>query len=153
MSVDGVGGKQPINNSHTMESLNIKKGTYEASIFNEIDKLDGKEDGYLTDLQYFVYQARVSIEKNIEEEEIKPLEENEKIEEQIKILEAKMDLKKRFPDASFDNKKQTVTIESLCIYDFDISTLERFKYLKIRIVEAESVNRIINNQIKDSFNL
>ena len=45
MAVDGVGGEQPINNRYTMESLNIKKGSNEASIFNEIDKLDGKEDG------------------------------------------------------------------------------------------------------------
>lgn len=153
MAIDGIEGKQPINNKHTMESLNIKKDSYEASIFNEIDKLDGKEDGYLTDLQYFVYKTRVSIEKN-KEEDMKLLEENEKkLEEQMKILEAKMDLIKRFPDASFDNKKQTVTIKSLGIYDFDISTLEGFEYLKIKIVEAESVNRIINNQIKDSFNL
>ena len=70
MAIDGIGGKQPINNKHTMESLNIKKGSNEASIYNEIDKLDGKEDGYLTDLQYFVYQTRVSIEKNKEEESL-----------------------------------------------------------------------------------
>ena len=105
MAIDGIGGKQPINNKHTMESLNIKKGSNEASIFNEIDKLDGKEDGYLTDLQYFVYQTRVSIEKN-KEEEMKLLEENEKkIEEHKKILEAKMDLKKRKMQAKTINNE------------------------------------------------
>ena len=94
MAIDGIGGKQPINNKHTMESLNIKKGSNEASIFNEIDKLDGKEDGYLTDLEYFIYQTRVSNEKNIEEF-IKPLEQDkEKLEEQKKILETKMENRK-----------------------------------------------------------
>ena len=58
MAIDGIGGKQPINNKHTMESLNIKKGTFKASIFIEIDKSDGTEDGYLTDAQYFDYQRR-----------------------------------------------------------------------------------------------
>ena len=147
MAIDGIGGKQPTNNKHTMESLNIKKGSYEASIFNEIDKSDSKEDGYLTDSQYFVYQTKLSIEKN-EEEEMKQLEQNEKkLEEQKKILEAKMDLKKRFPDASFDNENQTVTIESLTIYKFDISTLEKFKNLEAKIMQAKTINKIINNEI------
>ena len=145
MAVDGVGGKQPINNSHTMESLNIKKGSNEVSIFNEIDKLDGKEDGYLTDLQYFVYKTRISIEQG-EEEDMKLLEQTEKeIQEEIKMVDARLEVKNKYPDAKFNNKDKTVTIESLGIYDFDISTLERFEYLKIKIVEAESVNRIINN--------
>ena len=94
MAIDGIGGKQPINNSHTMESLNIKKGTYEASIFNEIDKSDGKEDGLLSDIQYFAYKTRISIEQS-REEEMKHLEQTEKeIQEEIKMVDARLEDKK-----------------------------------------------------------
>ena len=148
MAVDGVRGKQPINNKHTMESLNIKKGTYEASIFNEIDKSDGKEDGSLSDNQYFVYKTRISIEQSKEKERKlrKLLEQTEKeIQEEMKMAEASLEVKNKYPDATFNKKNNTVTIKSLDIYDFDISTLERFKKLEIKIAEAESRKEINKN--------
>ena len=100
MKVDG-GNNEYKPQKYTMESLNIKKGTSEASIFNEIDKFDGKEDGYLTDLQYIDYQKRVSNEKNIEEF-MKPLEQDkEELEKQKKIWETKMDRKKEISRSQF----------------------------------------------------
>lgn len=146
MAIEGVGGNNPVNKKHTMESLNIKKDSYEASIFNEIDESDGNVDGYLTDNQYFVYKTKIAL-KEMKKEDMKILEQYEKEhEKKMKITNAKLALKEQFPDAKFNNEKQTVTIKSLSIYDFDISTIEKFEALKVRIVEQESINDWTNGK-------
>ncbi len=37
-----------IETQYTLEAMEIKEGSIEASIFKEIDLSDGKEDGFLT---------------------------------------------------------------------------------------------------------
>ena len=57
MAIDSLGGKEPIKNEkkYTMESLGIKEGSEDASIFNKIDKSDGKEDGALSQFQFIIF--------------------------------------------------------------------------------------------------
>ena len=57
MALTGVNGSGSFDNQkHTLESLNIKEGSVEASIFNQIDISDGKKEGYLNNEQYEMYQ-------------------------------------------------------------------------------------------------
>ena len=57
MALTGVNGSGSFDNQkYTLESLNIKEGSVEASIFNQIDISDGKKEGYLNNEQYEMYQ-------------------------------------------------------------------------------------------------
>ena len=59
MSLDGINETQQAKNfaQYSMEALGIKENSKEASIFNRIDKSDGREDGFLNDEQYLQYLA------------------------------------------------------------------------------------------------
>lgn len=121
-----------------MDSLNIEQGTKEVSIFNELDESDGKKDGYLTETQYFSYQKEVTLAK-LKEQELELLDkvENE-IQNEKELSKAKLDIKSRFKDAKFNDKDETVTIESLSIYKFDVSTIEKFRELNDLILQKIS---------------
>lgn len=47
-----------IETQYTLEAMEIKEGSIEASIFKEIDLSDGKEDGFLIEKQHNEYQKR-----------------------------------------------------------------------------------------------
>lgn len=64
MALEGIGGSSSINeNNYTMESLGIKEGSVEASIFNKIDMSDGNKDNNLTAEQYEKFQAELKDKK------------------------------------------------------------------------------------------
>ena len=64
MSLGGVGGSTPINEKvYTMESLGIKEGSKEASIFNKIDMSDGSNDNALTAEQYEMFKTALKDNK------------------------------------------------------------------------------------------
>ena len=54
--VEGINSNLDV--KYTLESLGIKEGSKEASIFKEIDLSDGIEDGFLNKEQYQEYSKR-----------------------------------------------------------------------------------------------
>lgn len=66
MSLDGINETQQAKNfaQYSMEALGIKENSKEASIFNRIDKSDGREDGFLNDEQYLQYLAETGQDNN-----------------------------------------------------------------------------------------
>ena len=71
MSLSGINGSQPADNNekrYGKQDLGIKSGSIEESIFNEIDKSDGKEEHSLSELQYFKFNMKVVLERSKEDE-------------------------------------------------------------------------------------
>ena len=60
--IDGVNSNSKT--QYTIQSLGIKEGSQEASIFKKIDLSDGKDDGYLTEQQYEQYNADIQSKIN-----------------------------------------------------------------------------------------
>ena len=147
MASENVGGIQPIKgNKYTMENLGIKEGSKEASIFNMIDESDGVKNGYLTENQYLFYQQKVAL-ASLKDDETKLIAQMEdELQKEYALLNAKLDILRRYNDAKFKDKDGTVTIKSLDIYDFDVSTIENFQKLNMRIVKAESMRHIFDNK-------
>ena len=157
MALEGIGGGKPINDGKifTMDSLGIKQGTNEASIFNKIDSSDGNVDGFLSETQYFEYMKEVSLTKTDRSDKAKLDEVEKKIEKQKEFLESCLDIKQKYKDAEFNSEKQTVTIKYLYIRDFDISSPEQFQKLKMVIAEMESAietNRELIKKAQFPFN-